>query len=75
MWVQRDRLGSSHRCFGETAAGGLGCGLNSRNGEKLLDLVYVFSKETMALANGLDVRKEGMKRMMSRCLVPFLVKW
>lgn len=73
--MQSDPLGSSHRCFLGRAAGGLGCGLKSRNGEKLLDLVYVFSKETMALVNGLDVRKEGMKRMMSRCLVPFLVTW
>lgn len=37
-------------------------------------MMLIFNKETMGLANGLDVRREGMKKMMSRCLVPFLVK-
>lgn len=33
----------------------------------------IFNRETRGLANGLDIRKEGLKKMMSRFLVPFLV--
>lgn len=33
-----------------------------------------FEHRGKGLADGLDVRKEGMKRMMLRFLVPFLVR-
>lgn len=38
------------------------------------DWTCIFNRGTMGLANGLDIRKEGVKKMMSRFLVPFLVK-
>lgn len=37
------------------------------------DWTCIFNRETMGLANVLDIRKEGVKKM-SRFLVPFLVK-
>lgn len=72
--MQRDQLGGSYESLGKRCR----CpGLRAEcgDGERLLDWAYILNTGARGLADGLDVRKDGRKRMTFRFLVPFLVKW